>query len=333
MTPPTILVTGATGFIGRLAVRALARSGARVVAGAHRPDAFMPPAPEVRVVRLDVLDRECLSRNLEGVDAVCHFAALVDPRSSREELMRVNVEGTRNVWSCAAECGVKRALYCSSTAVYGLLARSAQPISEEVRPRAVEPYGASKLRGETAALEIGAARRVATVVLRPVGVFGSGDHTPFGAEIRAAATSGILLAGRFRGKSFSFVHVEDVARATAHLISLPDAAGQAYNVAVNNPVRFEDALDAYIRALRRAGVPAARTRLLARVSALGHSTRTAGLLARVAGERFAFLVWRPGFDMTYASDKLLATGFRFRWASFEDVLVSCLNATMAHSDF
>jgi UDP-glucose 4-epimerase len=325
-----VLVTGGTGFVGSLVAAELARQGARVVAGAHRRDAGgAEPVAGVRVVPLDVLDRESLMRNLEGVDTVCHFAALLDARRPREELMRVNVHGTQNVWSCAAACGVKRALYCSSTAVYGLLAGSAQPVSEEVRPRAVEPYGVSKLRGEIAALEIGAARGVATVVLRPVGVFGSGDRTPFGAQIRAAATSGILLAGGFQGRSFSFVHAEDVARAAAHVARLPDAAGQVYNVAVKQPVQFEEALEAYIRALRRTGAPADRTRLLAYLSAMAHRTGASRWLARILSGRFAFRVWRPGFEVTYASDKLVGTGFRFRWTSFEDVLLSCLKVRKA----
>jgi len=68
---------------------------------------------------------------------VYHFAALVDPGRSRQQIYRANVVGTRNFWECAA-CGVKKALYCSSTAVYGRLAHSHGPISEEVRPRAVE---------------------------------------------------------------------------------------------------------------------------------------------------------------------------------------------------
>jgi hypothetical protein len=61
------------------------------------------------------------------------------------------------------------------------------------------------------------------------------------------------------------------AATAAHLIDLPEAAGQAYNVAVNAPVRFEEALDAYMRALRRTGDPAIGARLLARLSALAQA--------------------------------------------------------------
>lgn len=324
MSATTALVTGASGFIGGRVVQALHRRHIHVRAGVHsRSAAAFPDAPGIEPVALDILDRDSLLRALERVDTVYHFAALVDPGRSRLEIYRANVAGTRNVWECAAACGVKKALYCSSTAVYGLLARSHGPISEEVRPRAVEPYGNSKWLGESAVFEIAARGGPSTIVIRPVAVFGPGEHTPFGKQLRDAAVSRILLAGGFQNRSFSFVHVDDVAGAAVHLTHAAHA-GQVFNVAAPDPISFEEALATYLRVLGRAGVSTARTRCLAWLSAALHGVP--GLSAGISpfGTRFAFPIWRPGFDRTYSAAKLLGTSYRFQKANFEDVLFSCI---------
>ena len=326
MTTTTALVTGASGFIGSRVVKALHQRHIHVRAGVHSRSAAgaFPDAPGIEPVPLDILDRDSLLRALERVDTVYHFAALVDPGRPRQEIYRTNVAGARNVWECAAACGVKKALYCSSTAVYGLLARAPGPISEEVRPRAVEPYGNSKRMGESVVFEIAARGGPSTIVIRPVAVFGPGEHTPFGKQLRDAAVSRILLAGGFQNRSFSFVHVDDVAAAAVHLTHVADA-GQVFNVAAPDPISFEQALAAYIRVLGRAGVSTARARRLAWLSAALHGVPglSAGI-SRLGGTRFAFPIWRPGFDRTYSAAKLLGTSYRFQKANFEDVLFSCI---------
>lgn len=314
------LVTGAAGFLGRWAVRALRARGVPVRAGVHHAgdQALFAGDTQVEAVSLDVLDRQSLLRALQGVDRLYHFAALLDPKASSDDLFRVNAEGTRCVWECAAAREVAAALYCSSAAVYGLLAGAEQPISEKVLPRAVEPYGRSKLSGESAALEISKTTGLPTVILRPVAIFGPGQPTAFGHALRRAAVSRILLAHGFLGKQFSFVHVEDVARAAVHLLESPENGAQAYNVAAENAVGFDDAFRAYRNALRRSGRPLLRAKVLA-LASLAVQRMPVGSLGRIG-----FQLWRPGFDFTYSSKRLCNTGFRFKWNSFEEVLLSCI---------
>ncbi len=327
---PSVLVTGATGFVGRAMVRILGNEGFAVRAGihtAHRRTSSGWPAA-VEEVPLDLRDRPSLLAAMKGVETVYHFAALVDSSASRTHLVRINVEGSRNVWECAAEAGARRALYCSSTAVYGLLTPSNGMIAEDVRPRAIEPYGHSKLMGEQAALAVGATTGLHTTVIRPVAIFGSGEHTPFGKSFRDAVASKLLVAGGFRNRRFSFVQVDDVAGAALHLMRSAIPSGEIFNVAVNEPVTYEDAFESYLRVLSRAGKSFAKIRTLALLSALLHKlpSPAADLAARL-GERFMFRIWHPGFDRNYSSRKLLGTGFRFRWSNFEDVLSSCVEPT------
>ena len=322
------LVTGATGFIGRWLVKLLALRGINVRAGIHNTShaETIHPTDGVEPIDIDILDQQSLGDAMESIDAVYHFAALVDTKAPKDDLFRVNVEGTRNVWHCAVERGVKAALYCSSTAVYGLLAKDHQPVSEKIRPKAIEPYGRSKLLGETVASEIADKWGLHTVIIRPVAVFGPGEHSPFGNQLRQAVFSKLLLAAGFQNRRFSFVHVEDVAEAAMHLISAPGSDGQAYNIAVDRPILFEEAFQSYLRALKQSRRPLTRVKLLAQLSKWVHELP--GLshrLSRYDGHRSAFNIWQPGFDMTYSSRKLLSTSFRFKWNRFEDVLLSCIN--------
>lgn len=328
MKRTTVLVTGASGFVGTQVVRALGDNGLTVRAGIHSLPAPLPLASSAAVekIPLDIRDRSSLREAMRGVGCVYHFAALVDSSASREHLARINIEGTRNVWECAAESGVHRALYCSSTAVYGLLSGANGTIDEDVRARAIEPYGHSKLMGERAALDIAARSGLHTTIIRPVAIFGPGEHTPFGKSFRNAIASKLLVAGGFQRRKFSFVHVEDVAGAAVHLMGTKRPSGQIYNIAVNEPVPYEDAFEAYRRVLENAGRSYAKIRLLALMSGLLHTfPHTADRLAARPGNRFLFRVWHPGFDMRYSSAKLLATGFTFHWNRFEDVLASCVD--------
>jgi len=327
MSSRTVLVTGAAGFVGRHLVRALLDAHFRVRAGVHRERDRQSLARlgDVEPVTVDVLDAESIGRAMEGAEHVYHCAALLDARAPRDLLLEVNEGGTRRVWECAAASGVRKALYCSSTAVYGLLAGRDKGITEQVRARAIEPYGYSKIRGEEAALDVAARTGLHTTIIRPVAIFGPGERTKFGTLFRDAALSGFLSAGGFREKSLSFVHVEDVAAALIHLAERDLPGGEIYNVAVEEPIPFEEAFRTYRKVLRAAGRPYAKARWLAGMSAFLHRHPAAfRRISALVGDRRVFRIWRPGFDLTYSPAKLLRTSFRFEWEEFERVFASCL---------
>jgi nucleoside-diphosphate-sugar epimerase len=328
MSRETALVTGAAGFVGREVVKLLSEKGYNVKAAVHEQSTISDrlSLPGTTVVKIDLLNTASLVKALEGVDVLYHFAALVDSNRSWEILNKVNVEGTRNLWLSAAANSVKKALYCSSAAVYGLLASSHQPVTEEVKARAIEPYGRSKLLGEIEALKIAAQSGPCTVIIRPVAVFGPGEHTPFGRNLRDAAVSKILLAGGFQRRKFNYVHVEDAGAAAVHLMENTTPNGEVYNVAYYSPVRFEDALEIYTRLLDKTDLSFIRRRFLGLSSFLLHKIPALpGWISQNGSRHYFFNVWHPGFDLIYSSDKLRAASFQFRWDSFENVLLSCIN--------
>jgi nucleoside-diphosphate-sugar epimerase len=323
----TALVTGAAGFIGRWLVNALASKGFCVRAGVRDLKMSLPFSHLHRVepVYADILNADSLVTALQGVDHVYHFAALVDAKASPEWLYKINVEGTKNLWNCAVACDVKAALYCSSTAVYGLLAGSHQPVTEQVKARAVEHYGRSKLLGETAALEIGARLGLPTVVIRPAAVFGPGGNTGFERNLRRAAFTKLLLAGSFYDWKFNYVHVEDVAEVSIHLMQGNGYSGQIFNVVVEEPLSLEDAFRSYMTALSRANRTLWLPKLIAAVSLWVNKLPLLSSFMARSGRRLIFNLRQPGFDMLYSSGKLMETSFRLKWTNFEEVILSCIN--------
>ncbi|HEU4451561.1 MAG TPA: NAD-dependent epimerase/dehydratase family protein, partial [Longimicrobium sp.] len=145
-----VLVTGASGFLGRHVSRALLEAGDEV-RGLVRPGAgpLEPGVERAEAAGLD--DRAAVARAVAGMDAVVHLAARVhlmrdtaaDPAA---EFRRVNVEGTRLVLEEAIRAGAGRFLLASSVKAVG--EGGDVPYTEETPPAPADPYGVSKLEAE-----------------------------------------------------------------------------------------------------------------------------------------------------------------------------------------
>jgi farnesol dehydrogenase len=116
-----VLITGATGFIGRALVRRLSGEGMTLRLLVRRPDqaAGLTP-PNTTLIQGSLEDAETLRRAVSGCGAVYHLAALArgwaeDP----SEFDRANVAGTRNLLAAAAEAGVRRVVHTSTVMAIG----------------------------------------------------------------------------------------------------------------------------------------------------------------------------------------------------------------------
>jgi nucleoside-diphosphate-sugar epimerase len=327
---PTAFVTGASGFIGKALVRALLNRNYKVRAGVHCQNKIsqFEENKNFETVEIDICNKNSLEDVFDGVDFLYHFAAIVSSKVPAKEISHVNVDGTRNIWEAASRAGVKKALYCSSTAVYGLLSRKKDPITEEVPAKAVEPYGKSKRDGEKVVEKISYREGLKSIIIRPTAVFGPGDRTSFGQELRRAAYSKLLLSGGFHNKAFSYVHVRDVTDAAIHLMENEYNHGQVFNVAVDQPITYEEAFRSYMSALDGAGLKYAKLRVLGKISLIIEKIPSVTRwLSAKNGLPFVFGIWKPGFDLTYSSQKLLSTSYQYKWTNFESIITSCIHSS------
>lgn len=170
----TVLVTGATGFVGQHYVRFAASRYAKVIGLSRREMAATEGVVWKRVENLN--DRVGLRRALEGVDTVVHLAGRVHlgerkGRDSWRLYQQVNVEGTAALLEEARAAGVRRFAYTSTVKVMGPGADN--PLKEDAPARPADAYGTTKLEAETL-VRFAASGGFRTVVLRLPLVYGPG---------------------------------------------------------------------------------------------------------------------------------------------------------------
>lgn len=203
-----ILVTGASGFVGRALVPLLAARGHRVVAPSRAETGDIGPETE-------------WSRLLAGADAVIHLAARVhvmqdkapDPLAA---FRRVNTAGTARLAAAAIEAGVSRFVLISSIKVNG--EGSDRPYTAADRPAPQDPYGISKLEAEQAILD--QADRLEAVILRPPIVYGPNVGGNFLRLLKLIDRGMPLPFGSVRNRR-SLIAVDNLADAIAWALTGP----------------------------------------------------------------------------------------------------------------
>ena len=145
----SVLITGGAGFLGINLCRHLLRGGARLRSVDIAPFDY-PERHAVEVVQADIRDAAAMERAMLGIDVVVHCAAAL-PRASAAEIHSTNVEGTRLLLARAEYARVRRFVFISSTAVYGIPWH--EPIVETDPLRGVGPYGVSKILGEQSCIQ------------------------------------------------------------------------------------------------------------------------------------------------------------------------------------
>ena len=213
-----ILVTGASGFIGRHVVNSAIQRGYQVVALVRDLVMYREPPRQVVVIEGDVRHPESVESALKGCHAVIHVAALYTFDSSLSGLMHdVNVGGTRNVLRLALEAGVDRIVYTGT--VGGTAFRKERLAAEKdiAGPEAMKgPYKRTKYVAEQIVRQM-AEQGASVITVCPTAPVGPGDAKP-------TPTGKIVLDFMRRrmpayvDTGLNFVHVKDVAE--GHLLAL-----------------------------------------------------------------------------------------------------------------
>jgi UDP-glucuronate 4-epimerase len=205
--PGSVLVTGASGFIGLHLVAVLRAEGIRVVGAADTVGDF-----------LDVTDPHRLHEVFDRFrpDTVVHLGGVSGPMVSRERpwsIVDVNVGGTANLLEAARISGVRRFVLASSNAVYG---SNPGPLDEDVtmvNPSSV--YGASKIAAEHLLGVYGRRYGLVTCSLRISSVYGPGrnTHCIITSFIRDALARRVSRVAFGADIACQYVYVDDVVRA------------------------------------------------------------------------------------------------------------------------
>jgi uncharacterized protein YbjT (DUF2867 family) len=207
----TVLVTGATGFVGPHVVHALRARELPVRALVRDPRrAGRLTAWGVELAQGDVTDPASLRRAFAGVDTVVHLVAII--KGSRGDFERIMVQGTRNVVTAAREADVRRFVLMSALGL-------------DEKSRDAVPYFAAKWEMERAVKEAG----LEHVIFRPSFVFGKdgGVLPTFVRLARFAPVTPIVGPGTQRLQP---IWVEDVAAYYAAAIDLPAAANRTFEL-------------------------------------------------------------------------------------------------------
>ena len=210
----TLLVTGASGFVGSAVVRALLATGARVrVLVRPASDRSNLAGLPLEIVEGDLRDRASLERACADCTGLYHVAA--DYRlwtRNPDELYASNVEGTRHLMSAALKTGVPRVVYTSSVATLGLHAdgTSATEDSPVTVADMIGHYKRSKFLAERVVDDLVRQAGLPAVIVNPSTPIGPHDvkPTPTGRMIRDAWFGRIPA---FVDTGLNLVHVDDVA--------------------------------------------------------------------------------------------------------------------------
>lgn len=241
-----IFVTGATGYIGRALALRLHEEGAHVLALERTPG----KGDDLRERGLDVVEgdindaarmRQVLA---QGVAVVMHIAAWLGGVDT-SQAHPVNVTATENLATASAETGVRRFVFTSSIAVYGM--RGGRDVDEgtPVEPFGY-PYGDTKILAERAVQRVGRETALETVIVRPGMVYGPGART-WAVRLATWAKKGRMPLLGGGGASAFPIFIEDLVDLLLLTATHPAAAGEIFNAVNDGPTTMRDFLGAYMR--------------------------------------------------------------------------------------
>jgi len=259
----SILVTGASGFVGGHIVRLLRARQVAVrclVRRTSRLDFIQLADPEV--IRGDVTEPESLKSALDGVDGVVHCAGLTKARS-RTEFFRVNVEGSRNLYLACKERKnqLAKIIHISSLSALGP-SIDGNPVEEDVCPQPVSDYGESKLAAQRIAERFMTELPISIII--PPAVYGPRD-VDFLVYFKLVARGFAPLVGR-RPRFLSLIYVQDLAEASIQALFNDRATARSYLVSDGATYAWTDITDSIGMVMncrpKRIHFPVAGARLL-----------------------------------------------------------------------
>lgn len=245
-----ILLTGATGLVGRQVATLLQARGTAVTALVRDPtSASWLSSQGARLVTGSITDRKTWS-GIDGISAIVHCAAVISGGKTWEEFAGPNIESTRLAAERALELGVPF-VQLSSVAVYG--SSTTEPVGsvgEDFRFAPMRPgawYGRSKRESEELVWRL-AERGLKAIALRPCVIYGPHDRLFFPKLLRVARRGVVPLIGDGR-TPMAIVHARSVAEGVLAALDTKTGWGRSYNVTGDAPIAPREVVEALGRGL------------------------------------------------------------------------------------
>lgn len=310
-----VWLSGGGGFVGGAVARLLRGRGDEVVAVVRDPSrATALAAIGAEPVAGDLASTEAIAAGMRGVDAVVHAAGsyrIGIPPTERAAMWDANVGTTTRVLDAATAAGVPRIAYVSTVNVFGNTRGRLVDESyvRDLRDGFLSWYDETKFRAHEAALERIAAG-APIVVAMPGQVYGPGDHSSVGEQLRLAG-SGKLPYRAVEDVGVGLVHVDDLAAGIAAVVDR-GRIGQAY-VLAGPPIRLGEAiaLAARLHGRRppRLRIPTTALRVLAPLGRIIGQPNLRELISSSAGVTYWASAGKAALELGFAPRPIEA-GFR-----------------------
>lgn len=240
-----ILITGATGFIGRALLEYLNHGDGFIVAPARRPLTTLP-SNVVMPLLSDITVLPDRHDWFNGCNIAIHIAAKAHAAGEPLSVFRhVNTNATLSLARSCADAGVKRFIFLSSIGVNGI--GSFKPFTSRDTPAPVEDYAVSKLEAEIGLKQIAKETGMEVVIIRPPLVYGPAAPGNFGKLVQLAKRNLPLPFGAIPNKR-SLVALDNLVDLIVNCIDHPKAANQTFLVSDDRDVSTTELLQMMTRA-------------------------------------------------------------------------------------
>lgn len=301
-----LLVTGASGFIGRALCARLSEAGDVDFTGTVRSanDAVLPDGFfTTRELGPDTPWNDLL----DPVDVVVHTAARVHVMHgpvSLAEYRRVNVDGTLNLAQQAVNCGVQRLVFLSSVKVNGDTTQPGHAFRAEDQPAPLDAYGMSKYEAEIELLRLAKGHDMEVVTIRPPLVYGPGVKANFLALMRWVQNGYPLPFARIHNLR-SLIALDNLLDLIMTCCVHPRAANETFMAADEEDISTAELVGRLGIALNRPArlLPVPRNLLLALATIAGKRDQAKKLLGNLqvdTSKTRELLDWKPAISMDQA---------------------------------